>query len=327
MDYSQYSKDALILLIKQLERLNIELLKENDDELSYAWTGSLGRWYLDFSSGYVVFNAQKVLALGYTLDEIPYPTPYTFFTNLVHPDDYMKTMKSMRDNMNNITPVYEVEYRIKAKDGSWKWFYDRGLVSQRDENNNATFAAGIVFDITNKKEEEFNILKESQKFEQSSLTDALTGIMNRRAILDELSKRMNRHIYNFEHLSIIMIDIDDFKLINDKFGHIKGDKVLVEITQKITEAIRGFDTVGRYGGEEFLVILPNTDLRNAHKASERIRLNIEKALFEEVGKITISAGYVEYKNESMDELIDLADKNLYKAKNAGKNRVYGNLQK
>lgn len=327
MDYTQYSKDALILLIKQLERLNIELLKENDDELSYAWTGSLGRWYLDFSSGYVVFNAQKVLALGYTLDEIPYPTPYTFFTNLVHPDDYMKTMKSMRDNMNNITPVYEVEYRIKAKDGSWKWFYDRGLVSQRDENNNATFAAGIVFDITNKKEEEFNILKESQKFEQSSLTDALTGIMNRRAILDELSKRMNRHIYNFEHLSIIMIDIDDFKLINDKFGHIKGDKVLVEITQKITEAIRGFDTVGRYGGEEFLVILPNTDLRNAHKASERIRLNIEKALFEEVGKITISAGYVEYKNESMDELIDLADKNLYKAKNAGKNRVYGNLQK
>lgn len=327
MDYSIYSKDALILRIKQLERLNSELLKENDDQLSYAWTGSLGRWYLDFSSSLVVFNTQKVLALGYSLEEIPYPTPYTFFTNLVHPDDYINTMKSMRDNMNNITPVYEVEYRIKAKDGSWKWFYDRGLVTQRDENNKATFAAGIVFDITNKKEEELNLLKESQEFKHSSLTDTLTGIMNRRAILDELSKRMNRHIYNFKHLSIIMIDIDDFKLINDKFGHLKGDKALVEIAQKISEAIRGFDTVGRYGGEEFLVILPNTDLDNAHKASERIRLNIEKALFENVGKITISAGYVEYKNESMDELIDLADQNLYKAKNAGKNRVCGNLQK
>lgn len=327
MDYSQYSKDALILRIKQLERLNFELLKENDDQLSYAWTGSLGRWYLDFSSSLVVFNAQKVLALGYTLDEIPHPTPYTFFTNLVHPDDYMNTMKSMRDNMSNITPVYEVEYRIKAKDGSWKWFYDRGLVTQRDENNNPTFAAGIVFDITNKKEEELNLLKESQEFKQSSLTDALTGIMNRRAILDELSKRMNKHIYNFEHLSIIMIDIDDFKLINDKHGHLKGDRILIKIAQKISEAIRGLDTVGRYGGEEFLVILPNTDLDNAQKASERIRYSIENTVFEDAGKVTISGGYVEYNNESIEELIDLADQNLYKAKSTGKNNVYGNLQK
>lgn len=326
MDYSLYSKDALIQRIKQLERLNYELLKERDDELSYAWTGSLGRWYLDFSSSLVVFNAQKVLALGYTLDEIPHPTPYTFFTNLLHPDDYLKTMKSMLDNMNNITPVYEVEYRIRAKDGSYKWFYDRGLVTQRDENNKATFAAGIVFDITNKKEEEMNLLKERQEFKHSSLTDVLTGIMNRRAILDELSKRMNRHIYNFEHLSIIMIDIDDFKPVNDKFGHLTGDKVLIKIAQKISESIRGFDTVGRYGGEEFLVILPNTDLNNAYKASERIRLNIENTVIEDVGKVTISAGYVEFKNETIDELIDLADQNLYKAKNAGKNTVYGNLQ-
>lgn len=326
MDYSLYSKDALIQRIKQLERLNYELLKERDDELSYAWTGSLGRWYLDFSSSLVVFNAQKVLALGYTLDEIPHPTPYTFFTNLLHPDDYLKTMKSMLDNMNKITPVYEVEYRIRAKDGSYKWFYDRGLVTQRDENNKATFAAGIVFDITNKKEEEMNLLKERQDFKHSSLTDVLTGIMNRRAILDELSKRMNRHIYNFEHLSIIMIDIDDFKPVNDKFGHLTGDKVLIKIAQKISESIRGFDTVGRYGGEEFLVILPNTDLNNAYKASERIRLNIENTVFEDVGKVTISAGYVEFKNETIDELIDLADQNLYKAKNAGKNTVYGNLQ-
>jgi diguanylate cyclase len=326
MDYSLYSKDALIQRIKQLERLNYELLKESDDELSYAWTGSLGRWYLDFSSSLVVFNAQKVLALGYTLDEIPHPTPYTFFTNLLHPDDYLKTMKSMLDNMNNITPVYEVEYRIRAKDGSYKWFYDRGLVTQRDENNKATFAAGIVFEITNKKEEEMNLLKERQEFKHSSLTDVLTGIMNRRAVLDELSKRMNRHIYNFEHLSIIMIDIDDFKPVNDKFGHLTGDKVLIKIAQKISESIRDFDTVGRYGGEEFLVILPNTDLNNAYKASERIRLNIENTIFEDVGKVTISAGYVEFKNETIDELIDLADQSLYKAKNAGKNTVYGNLQ-
>jgi len=293
MDYSHYTNDELILRIKQLERLNLELLKENDDDLSLAWTGSLGKWYLDFSSGYATYNTQKILALGYTMDEVPQPTPYTFFTNLIHPDDYDKTMKSMRDNMLQNTPVYEVEYRILAKDGSWKWYYDRGLVTQRDENNNATFAAGIVFDITNKKEDELRKLKESQEFKQSSLTDALTGIMNRRAILDELSRRMNHHIYNFEHLSILMIDIDDFKKINDEFGHIRGDEVLITVSHKISEAIREFDTVGRYGGEEFLVVLPNANLQSAHDVSERIRSNIEKILFETIGQVTISGCYVE----------------------------------
>lgn len=327
MDYTQNTKEELILRINQLERLNLELLKENDEELSFAWTGSLGKWYLDFSSGFVVFNSLKIQALGYTLDEVPYPTPYTFFTSLVHPDDYVKTMKSMRDNMLQNTPVYEVEYRIRAKDGSWKWYYDRGLVTQRDENNNATFAAGIVFDITNKKEDELRMLKESQEFKQSSLTDALTGIMNRRAILDELSKRMNHHIYNFEHLSILMIDIDDFKKINDEFGHLKGDEVLITVSQKISEAIREFDTVGRYGGEEFLVVLPNADLQIAHHVSERIRFHIEHTLFETIGKVTISGGYVEYTNETIQELIDIADHHLYQAKRSGKNRVNGNFQK
>lgn len=325
MDYTHFTKEALILRIKQLERLNNELLKENDDDLSYAWTGSLGKWYLDFSSGYAVFNVQKVLSLGYSMDEVPHPTPYTFFTNLIHPDDYDKTMKSMLDNMHNVSPVYEIEYRIRSKDGTYKWFYDRGRVTQRDEEGHATFAAGIVFDITDKKEDELRLLKESQDFKRSSLTDPLTNIMNRRAILDELTKRMNRHIYNFEHLSILMLDIDDFKYINDHYGHLKGDEVLIKVTQIITEAIRGIDTVGRYGGEEFLVIFPNTDLQNAHNASERIRTNIENADFSGIGKITVSGGYIEYKDESIEELIDKADQNLYEAKRTGKNRVIGNL--
>ena len=157
MNYNLYTKEALIKRIEQLERLNSELLRENDSTLTFAWSGNLGQWYLDFESGEVVFNMIKAQALGYAIEEIPTPTPYTFFTTLLHPDDYFPVMKNMKDHMDNLSDVYEVEYRIKAKDGSYKWFYDRGKVTQRDSNQKALLAAGIVFDITSKKLNELKI--------------------------------------------------------------------------------------------------------------------------------------------------------------------------
>ena len=276
MNYQRLSKEALIRRIEQLERLNLELFRENDSTLTFAWSGNLGQWYLDFITGEVSYNRLKVEILGYSQDDIPNPVPYSFFTSLIHPDDYLPVMKNMKDHMDNLTNVYEVEYRIKAKDGTYKWFYDRGKVTQRDKNNQAVLAAGIVFDITQKKLNEMRLIEEKKKLITESLTDPLTGILNRRAILEELSQRMNHHLYDFEHLSILMLDIDLFKKINDNYGHIVGDKVLIKVSEIISQLIRGFDTVGRYGGEEFLVILPNTNSENAYKAAERIRKKIEE---------------------------------------------------
>lgn len=323
MNYTHYTKEALIKRIEQLERLNYELLRENDSTLTYAWSGNLGQWYLDFITGEVVFNVLKAQTLGYTSDEIPSPTPYSFFTSLLHPDDYIPVMKNMKDHMEMSTDVYEVEYRIKTKDGSYKWFYDRGKVTQRDKDDKAILAAGIVFDITNKKMNEMKLLEERQTLKKTSMTDPLTGIMNRRAILDELSQRMNHHLYDFEHLSIIMLDIDYFKNINDTHGHVVGDKVLKKVAEVINSVIRGFDSVGRYGGEEFLVVLPNTNHDNAMKAAERIRIKIEETVFEEVGHLTISGGFISYQNESIEDLVDKADQNLYEAKRSGRNKVIG----
>ena len=147
--------------------------------------------------------------------------------------------------------------------------------------------------------------------------------MNRRAILEELSQRMNPHLYEFNCLSILMLDIDKFKDINDSFGHIVGDNVLKKVAHVISTAIRGIDSVGRYGGEEFLVIFPNTNQENALIASERIRKMIEETDFEEVHRLTISGGYSTYSNESLEKFIHRADKNLYEAKRSGRNRVVG----
>ena len=326
MNYQRLSKEALIRRIEQLERLNLELFRENDSTLTFAWSGNLGQWYLDFITGEVSYNRLKVEILGYSQDDIPNPVPYSFFTSLIHPDDYLHVMKNMKDHMDNLTNVYEVEYRIKAKDGTYKWFYDRGKVTQRDKNNQAVLAAGIVFDITQKKLNEMRLIEEKNKLITESLTDPLTGILNRRAILEELSQRMNHHLYDFEHLSILMLDIDFFKKINDNYGHIVGDKVLIKVSEIISQLIRGFDTVGRYGGEEFLVILPNTNSENAYKAAERIRKKIEETEFDDIEHLTVSIGFTSYADESIESLINKADQNLYEAKRTGRNKVVGNPQ-
>ena len=326
MNYQRLSKEALIRRIEQLERLNLELFRENDSTLTFAWSGNLGQWYLDFITGEVSYNRLKVEILGYSQDDIPNPVPYSFFTSLIHPDDYLPVMKNMKDHMDNLTNVYEVEYRIKAKDGTYKWFYDRGKVTQRDKNNQAVLAAGIVFDITQKKLNEMRLIEEKKKLITESLTDPLTGILNRRAILEELSQRMNHHLYDFEHLSILMLDIDFFKKINDNYGHIVGDKVLIKVSEIISQLIRGFDTVGRYGGEEFLVILPNTNSENAYKAAERIRKKIEETEFDDIEHLTVSIGFTSYADESIESLINKTDQNLYEAKRTGRNKVVGNPQ-
>lgn len=326
MNYQRLSKEALIRRIEQLERLNLELFRENDSTLTFAWSGNLGQWYLDFITGEVSYNRLKVEILGYSQEDIPNPVPYSFFTSLIHPDDYLPVMKNMKDHMDNLTNVYEVEYRIKAKDGTYKWFYDRGKVTQRDKNNQAVLAAGIVFDITQKKLNEMRLIEEKKKLITESLTDPLTGILNRRAILEELSQRMNHHLYDFEHLSILMLDIDFFKKINDNYGHIVGDKVLIKVSEIISQLIRGFDTVGRYGGEEFLVILPNTNSENAYKAAERIRKKIEETEFDDIEHLTVSIGFTSYADESIESLINKADQNLYEAKRTGRNKVVGNPQ-
>jgi diguanylate cyclase (GGDEF)-like protein/PAS domain S-box-containing protein len=322
MDYNQYSKEALIKRIEQLERLNKELLRENNDFLDFAWTGNLGRWYLDLTTGTVVFNPLKIKVLGYEMSEIPFPTPYSFFTNELHPDDYASTMKAMLDAMNQSSPVYECEYRIKTKDGSYKWYYDRGTITQRDKDGKALFAAGIVFDVTNKKDQEQKLMEENKSLVIEASTDPLTGIANRRALQEELEQLTNPHLRVQRPLSIILFDIDYFKQFNDDHGHLAGDRVLKAVANELNQSIRGFDTLGRYGGEEFLVILPNTDLQKAHRAAERARQSIEALVINGLPKITISGGVVQREeNESIDAMIDRADRHLYRAKNEGRNRI------
>lgn len=165
-------------------------------------------------------------------------------------------------------------------------------------------------------------LEESKKaYETLAKTDALTGTNNRYATMNALENEMKRAQRTLQPLSVIMFDIDYFKTINDQYGHDVGDDVLRIITQTIITILREIDTLGRYGGDEFIIILPATSLADAVMITERIRSTIETHRFHNNHPVTISAGIVEYsQDESQDELFKRLDEKLYESKNA-RNRV------
>lgn len=159
-----------------------------------------------------------------------------------------------------------------------------------------------------------------------AITDSLTQVHTRRYLMDRLKEEVDRAALRKTHLSIVMLDVDHFKNFNDQYGHLAGDRVLKRIGQIITENIREIDIAGRYGGEEFCVVLPETDLEGAVMAAERIRLATEQALiqaYDQTVKATLSLGVASFPSggRSSEELLDNADWGLYRAKALGRNRT------
>src|SRR5262249_23118208 len=153
--------------------------------------------------------------------------------------------------------------------------------------------------------------------ERQALTDALTGIPNRRAAELELQKALARSARSNAELSLALFDVDHFKRVNDQHGHAMGDEVLRAVAATLDRAERLTDTVARWGGEEFIAILP-VPLDGAVSFCDRVRGQIAELPFPNVGRVTISAGVAELgRNESVEELLARADQRLYAAKSAG----------
>lgn len=163
--------------------------------------------------------------------------------------------------------------------------------------------------------------KSNERLENMVITDALTGIYNRRKIEGIFNREVSRK--NCKHLtSVIMFDIDDFKQINDTLGHDCGDDVLKKVAEVLQLNSRNSDSIGRWGGEEFLMILPKTSIKEAQVVAERMRSAVEKISFSNFGKITISIGITSVKaGENVNTVYKRVDDALYKAKDKGKNRI------
>ncbi|MBF0524409.1 MAG: diguanylate cyclase [Deltaproteobacteria bacterium] len=166
-----------------------------------------------------------------------------------------------------------------------------------------------------------------QKLEIMSRTDPLTGLVNRRYLFERLQEEVSRHKRSGNPLSLAILDIDFFKHVNDTYGHICGDKVLIQFSELLQNQVRRYDLVGRYGGEEFCVILPGAPLAGAEKVMNRFRGYVEKTpcLWEEQKiYVTVSAGVASSENLpdlDLDSLLRLADEALLEAKGNGRNQV------
>ena len=179
--------------------------------------------------------------------------------------------------------------------------------------------------------EKFNLkrqIKEAQKkMAEMSTKDELTGLYNRRYFMEALEREVSRAKRYEAHLALCMMDLDHFKNINDSYGHTAGDMVLTEIAKMIKKCLRQSDLCCRYGGEEFAVILPDTESQETHKACERLREMVAAHQFQynlSQFHCTLSVGFALYKlgqEQSPNELIEAADRALYRAKKEGRNRV------
>lgn len=181
-----------------------------------------------------------------------------------------------------------------------------------------------TIELMNKQLKEFRQIvdERDRELERLATTDKLTGAYNRTKFDEIIDREMERFRRYNEPLSMIMFDIDNFKEINDTYGHNIGDNVLKKIAGITKETIRKIDYLVRWGGEEFMIISPKTNLEKAHSLAERLRSTIESYGFNEVGKVTVSFGVTEVKKEDTeDAFIKRVDDLMYEAKIQGKNRV------
>lgn len=161
-----------------------------------------------------------------------------------------------------------------------------------------------------------------QTIEMIAITDQLTEIFNRRYIMSRIEEEFEKFKRLKKNVSCIMADIDNFKAINDAYGHLVGDQVLKEISHRIRNTLRAYDILGRYGGEEFLIIMPETSLEDAGGLAERIRIRVKE---EPVNNATVTLSFgvvcVQEGDRTVDDIIRRADQNLYRAKKGGKDQV------
>jgi diguanylate cyclase (GGDEF)-like protein/PAS domain S-box-containing protein len=238
------------------------------------------------------------------------------FGALLHPDDAEAIWQATQAQ---VSTSFSYEYRIRHRDGHYLWVWERGSVVEYD---GIPLLEGIILDVSDRKrmEQELKILASH---------DSLTGLLNRH----ELMKRMNHDISRASRygqtLSILMLDVDHFKPINDNHGHQVGDHVLRQLGALLLENIREVDYAGRYGGEELLIVLPELDFTEACEMAERLRQLIEKEdhfphdYDGEHRQVTVSIGIASFPQHGLDtlQMFNAADKAMYRAKENGRNRV------
>lgn len=243
--------------------------------------------------------------LGWSEEELK-AKPYL---ELIHPDDIKSTLEASKI-LETGEKILSFDNRYLKKDGSYNWLSWKAFPDTEDG-----LIYAIARDIQERKEMEQKLLLLSQ-------TDSMLKIFNRGKLLSELNSEIKKFKRYNTNLSIIMFDIDHFKGINDTFGHDAGDNVLKKLAEIVKKEIRDTDIFARWGGEEFIILLPNTPVNGGAEFAERLRKKIEDTDFTNPETVTVSLGVTAFKtSDTEDSFLKRVDDGLYLAKKNGRNRV------
>jgi diguanylate cyclase (GGDEF)-like protein/PAS domain S-box-containing protein len=331
--------------ITDLQRAH-RVIEERERSYSYAMSAAgEGIWDWDLGTNIVTHNAKWGELFGFGPEDLQHPIEV--FTDLLHPDDRPDVDRRLQEAING-SGRYSSEHRMVSRDGTVMHVFDRGQVVERDRDGHPTRMAGAVSDITDRVHAEHrlrvttealidaNISLERKVEERTAelarantdlqtlaLRDALTGLPNRLAGMTHLEAEFARMNRTGAFSTVLMMDVDLFKPINDTHGHGVGDDVLTHIAGLIRGSLRTGDFVARFGGEEFMALLPDTDLDGALVVAEKIREAVEQSIAPTVGRVTISIGatLASAADAEMDVAVRRADAALYEAKRSGRNRV------
>jgi len=294
-----------------------DALRDSEERYALAVRGANdGIWDWDLRTNKIYFSPRWKSMLGYSEDEIE-DDPEEWF-KYVHPDDVEKIKIDISAHISKTTTHFENEYRIMHKDGEYRWMVSRGLAVW-DHDGYATRIAGSQTDITDRKNAE-------QKLLHDAFYDSLTGLPNRALFTDRLNyaieRAKRREDYGF---AVLFMDIDRFKDINDSLGHLMGDQLLKAIAKKLLSGIRATDTVARFGGDEFVILMDDVrDSSNAIRVANWIQneytspFNLKDHdvfVSTSIGIVLSTTGY-----QRPEDVLRDADIAMYSAKAKGKAR-------
>lgn len=291
----------------------------SEDRWKFALEGAGdGVWDWNIVTDEVFRSARWSEIYGYSVNEIE-PTA-TAGRQLIHPDDLAHHVQDMQSYLQGKKDLYTSEFRLLCKDGTWKWTLSRGMIISRDAEGNPIRVIGTHTDISKRKNDE-------TKMFQLAHYDQLTNLPNRFLFVERFQQMIKLEHRKFRHLTLMYLDLDRFKEVNDTLGHDMGDMLLKETAERILKCVRADDIVARMGGDEFTVILNNID---DQMITERIAQNILDKLAEPFNLddkliyITTSIGISVYPidGSEVDTLLKNADQAMYAAKDMGRNRYH-----
>ncbi len=307
-------------------------LKESEFLWKFAVEGvGDGVWDWDFKTDTTKFSKHWREIFGFT-DEDVIPSGEAL-RNFIHPEDLVHVSATMQAYLEGKIQNYSVESRMKCKDGSYKWVLGRGMVVSRNAEGQPLRMIGTTTDISKRKNTENEI-------HRLAFFDALTDLPNRRLLNDRLTQAMAYSKRTNCYGALLFLDLDNFKPLNDNYGHPLGDLLLIEAANRLKNCVRELDTVARFGGDEFVVILNELSADKADSAVQsrtiaekictslsipyqlRSNANLQTAL-EIEHQITVSMGVYVFINQkdNQNDILRWADIAMYQAKKSGGNKI------